>query len=504
MKALLYDTGDVRGELNEPIGIELLAANVLNQLKGQVSLDLKWFNFSGYSFDPLQYDVIGISIHINGLDVFDHIYKMCHECGFKGLIVAGNSVATFAYEQLLDRYPDIICSIGEGEYTFTEIIRGRMEGCFNPAHIPNLAYLSQGKLLLTERKICDMGEYLPPLRAFNKQIKENKGIIRIEASRGCSWNKCSFCGAAHKYCNAGWRPINIEVILDQLVELSSAELTNVYFCDEDFIGNDKERFGKLVDGIREKMDDGEISRSMKFFISVKPPDLGVQKNVEIIRRFIGCGLKELFVGLESGCESQLKRYSKCTSVKINSLAVDRLRDLSANSDLSIDVGFIFFDYYMTPEDIEDNIRFIEDNVLYMFASSLIKPVRIQPFTDIFANTVEVQNNELLVDDLMYKYHFANETVEQIYIAYNELGLETIAHKIQSAYRREMSSEAERKASEKRLVELRFLEFSAIKTIATYYIKKGIEKSQLKNALDKMLSHAEQLLRDNEQKYPLTP
>ena len=49
MKVLLYDTGDVRGELNEPIGIELLAANVLKELEGQVTLDVKWFNFDGYS-----------------------------------------------------------------------------------------------------------------------------------------------------------------------------------------------------------------------------------------------------------------------------------------------------------------------------------------------------------------------------------------------------------------------------------------------------------------------
>ena len=108
MKVLLYNTGDVRGELNEPIGIELIGAHILKALKDQVTLDIKWFNFDQYSFDPLQYDIIGISIHINGLHVFENIYRLCHVCGFKGLIIAGNSIATFGYTQLLEKYPDVM------------------------------------------------------------------------------------------------------------------------------------------------------------------------------------------------------------------------------------------------------------------------------------------------------------------------------------------------------------------------------------------------------------
>lgn len=488
MKVLLYDTGDVRGELNEPIGIELLAANVLKELEGQVTLDVKWFNFDGYSFDPLQYDVIGISIHINGLNVFENIYTLCCECGFKGLIIAGNSVATFAYKQLLEKYPNIICSIGEGEYTFREIIKGYMKGCLNLTHVPNLAYLNKGKLITTERNCFDLQEYVSPLRIFNKQIKENRGISRIEASRGCSWNKCNFCGAAHKYNNAGWRAINIEIILKQLTELSDAGLTTVYFCDEDFIGNDSQRFALLVEKIQEKMEDGEISPSMKFFISVKPTDFINEMNIEIIKRFMNCGLKDLFVGLESGCEGQLRRYNKCTSVNINLLTINKIKTLE-EMGLSIDVGFIFFDYYMTPDDIEENIRFIENNKLYMLSSSLIKPIRIQPYTKAFEDTAEVHMNKFSMDDLMYSYHFADNIVDQIYVTYSKLNLEAIAHKIQSMYRREISFANERRLTTKKLVKLRYLQFLAIKMIATFYIHKEINELQLKTKLSEILSSA---------------
>lgn len=492
MKVLLYDTGDVREELNEPIGIELLAAHVLKEFGGQVSVDVKWYNFDRYSFDPMQYDIIGVSIHINGLGVFEAIYRRCREHGFNGLIVVGNSIPTFAYEPLLKQYPDVICSVGEGENTFKEIVKGYLTGRFEPAGISNLAYLDRGGLVVTGRSVFNIGDYLPPLRVFNRQIKAARGIARVEASRGCAWNGCSFCGTAHKYHHAGWRPIDIGVILAQLVELSEAGLTTVYFCDEDFIGGDTKRFALLVDQIREKMDGGDISPDMKFFISIKPVDLIDEANFELIKRFMDCGLRDLFVGLESGCDRQLKRYHKCTNVTINSEAVRRIKELGKRG-LAIDVGFIFFDYSMTPADIEENIRFIEDNQLYLLASSLIKPLRVQPYTKVFTDTAEIHGNQFSMDDLMYYYRFADDTVEQVYDAYLQLRLETIAHKLQSVYRREMSSGSRREQSTKNLIALRALQFSAIQTIAAYYIRGEIDAARLKTSLDEILAQADGLL-----------
>jgi hypothetical protein len=496
IKILLYDTGDVRGEFNEPIGIELLAANAIAEFSDQISIDLKWYNFDRYSFDMQQYDIIGISIHINGLDIFENIYRLLRNQGGTGFLIAGNSVSTFAYEYLLNQHPEVICSIGEGEDTFCKIIDGYIKGSLNLSCIPNLAYIDKNnQLKITERTTCDMNKYLPPIRVFNRQLLEHKGIARIEASRGCSWNKCNFCGTSHKYNDVGWRPIDIGVIIRQLIELSKDGFTTVYFCDEDFIGSNIKRFSELVDHIRDKMDIGEISPAIKFFISIKPPDIVNENNIEIIKRFKQCGLKELFVGLESGCENQLKRYNKCTNVKINSLAANRIREL-ADDDLTIDIGFIFFDINMTPADIEENICFIESNKLYTLASSLIKPIRIQPFTRTFEYASGIHENEFSPDDLMYSYRFADDIVESVYTAYSELMLETIAHEIQSVYRRELSSKTGRKSVERNLVELRFLQFTAIKFIAAYYIQKNIELHDLKNKLDDIVTRAKSLILDS--------
>ena len=98
-----------------------------------------------------------------------------------------------------------------------------------------------------------------------------------------------------------------------------------------------------------------------------------------------------------------------------------------------------------------------------------------------------------MDDLMYSYHFADNIVDQIYVTYSKLNLEAIAHKIQSMYRREISFANERRLTTKKLVKLRYLQFLAIKMIATFYIHKEINELQLKTKLSEILSSAINLL-----------
>lgn len=120
-------------------------------------------------------------------------------------------------------------------------------------------------------------------------------------------------------------------------------------------------------------------------------------------------------------------------------------------------------------------------------------MRIQPYTKTFADSSDIHTNEFLLDDLMYSYHFANDIVEQIYGAYCNLDLESIAHKIQSMYRREMSFIDERKLITQKLVQLRYFEFLSIKTISKYYIDKEIDELQLKSELSDICLYAGNLL-----------
>lgn len=58
--------------------------------------------------------------------------------------------------------------------------------------------------------------------------------MRLEGSRGCSWNKCSFCCIGAKYADSNWNGFSIDKIITELVELSEYGFRSPYFTDEDF------------------------------------------------------------------------------------------------------------------------------------------------------------------------------------------------------------------------------------------------------------------------------
>jgi|GEM_PF-7094659 len=116
LKTLLIDLGDSRRENNEPIGMECIASYV--ESNSEYNVDLQWLNIDDNIHNVLNYDIVGISLNIGNLDIFDRIYKIAT----KQIIIVGGNIPTFAYGELLQHYSGIICSLGEGEETFLKLI----------------------------------------------------------------------------------------------------------------------------------------------------------------------------------------------------------------------------------------------------------------------------------------------------------------------------------------------------------------------------------------------
>lgn len=52
VNVLLYDTGDSRGENNEPLGIEVIGGRILQEFGTNVNLILRWLNCDGLPSAP--------------------------------------------------------------------------------------------------------------------------------------------------------------------------------------------------------------------------------------------------------------------------------------------------------------------------------------------------------------------------------------------------------------------------------------------------------------------
>lgn len=457
---LLYDTGDSRGENNEPLGIEVIGGRILQEFGTNVNLILRWLNCDGLPSDSdLNAQIIGISLNIKQLDVFDKIYQKIKFANNNALIFVGNVVATYGYEYLLKRYKDIICIIGEGEEIYIQIIKNFLENDLKMDRINNIAFWKEG-ICTTNRKTADLKYYVKPIRVFNNYILNYKGIARIEGSRGCSWRRCDFCCVNYKYNLFSWRKIEIEKIIEQIEELALHGIKSIYFTDEDFIGSDISHLKKLIDGIKKLKKTYITFKDVNFFISIKPIDILRKDVFELLKEFISVGLREIFIGIESGCESQLRRYNKCTTKRINGEALERAKELNAD----IDIGFILFDPEITVEELQENINFAEKYEIYNYGSNFIKKLRIQSFTEYERKTDARNRLKFDLNNLEYIYDFEDKNVQKIYDLYSQLKWDDYAYKLQKVYRGEIESEKARLKLKKQLVSLRKKQFEYLKKL----------------------------------------
>ena len=288
---MLYDTGDSRNEYNEPLGVEVIAAKLAQTFGEEINMKLLWYSCDGLPTLPDgEIDVLGISLHIGQLNIFQRLYENLDQLTHRPRVFVGNVVATYGYEQLLKNYPDIVCMLGEGEESFVQIVESMRTGDLDLERINNLAYWQGGIIHLTERKVANLDEYVNPLRMFNDFLFVNRGLARIEGSRGCAWQRCSFCCVNYKYDSAPWRPIGVEKIVAQIEELASSSFHSLYFTDEDFVGNNPTRLETLIDHLEEARSRSDVVRGVDYFISI----IAIQEiNKEYQQRKTNqCNLKE--------------------------------------------------------------------------------------------------------------------------------------------------------------------------------------------------------------------
>ncbi len=467
-KLLLIDLGDVRGELNEPLGIECISSRVIRE--GGIKVDICWYSMiESSSFEKLlQYDFIGISMNIGTLERFERIYNFILKSDKNKMpLILGGCIPTFAYNQMIEKYNNIICIYGEGEEAFYQLLRRFEDGLFvmdeQLSEICNLAFKCNSKTIITPKKSLDLRMEDTTLRDsyILEYIKRNHGIVRLEGSRGCSWNKCSFCCVNAKYANPSWHGFSINKILKELIELSNMGFHAPYFTDEDFFGQEYDRAIELGNKIIDLKRQGKIREDMNFFISILAADAICESGKKALAVLKEAGLREVFLGIESLEKEQLKRYNKKASTDTNSKAIKYINQIGLN----IDSGYILFDPEMSFEALGHSIDYISRLNVNKFDSRSLKRLRIQPLTTICNKLSSVIIGELDINNLEYPYKFSDKKVDKVYNEYKaweDVNLDE-TWRIQSASRGEID-ESLRYKLKSILSEIRDLDFEVLKKI----------------------------------------
>ena len=401
--------GTVERKLIEPIGIEYCASFLRSKnIEADIyDVALRPGKNHLVAMEILNQnpDCIGFSILYSHMmvDSYDLIVAL-KKNGYKGHITVGGTYPTLSADFVLKNFP-LIDSVSrvEGETTSYSLSRS-IKGEIKLEDVDGLSFRRQQ--LISHNKslplITNLDSLPNPSRDNFHAYAAKGGIIQIHSSRGCHAN-CSFCGTAAFYRKASgpkWRARSPKNILSELKSLvPMAKNNEVWFTDDNFIGpgtKGNERAIMIAEEI--------IKNSLKINFVIQSRADNLRR--ETMRKLKDAGMKKVYIGIESGTNRHLSTYQKRLTAKENAAALQLLE----SERLFVEIGFIGFDPYTTLQEIEENIRFLEQNsensdFVHPIAFDMLIPYRGTPLAE------KLKNEGLVIKErLDFKSLIKNEKV----------------------------------------------------------------------------------------------
>lgn len=298
------------------------------------------------------------------------------------LLVLGGAVANFNSEAILEQYlPDVVVGIGEGELAMADLYR-HVGGDLALADARNIAFRDRGGIRPAHKTYLDAAQVALPDRSHSFEFYRRGGEVYTEASRGCAYGLCTFCGCSDFLGSWNksqkWRPRPTERVVADFEQLAKLGIGDVTFADEEFFGLDADGLRRAQDLARALQARGpcinfRVNAWVKsLFKRSDPPEIRSLQD-ETVRLLKAAGLVKVFLGLESGVESQLRRYGKGFNLEEFIGAYGLLKKYGIDCEF----GFILLDPLMNLEELDAALGFLEANGLVHEISSIYKELRVQ-------------------------------------------------------------------------------------------------------------------------------
>lgn len=212
---------------------------------------------------------------------------------------------------------------GEGEETILDVIEHLRSPTSKP--LSGCSYRREGRIVraLPRKPIANLDSLpLPDHSDYFEELERSGGTIPpvsipMEMSRGCWWNKCSFCrhGSSHK----GYRRFSPERIRRTMEQMSDRYQELKYVCAD------------LIEYRPISVMTEQLIKSVKQFELFM--ELRATVGPEELQELKKAGLKYAQFGIESLSTSMLDRMSKGTT------AIQNIQAVKLTSELGIDASF---------------------------------------------------------------------------------------------------------------------------------------------------------------------
>lgn len=352
-----------------------------------------------------EYTLVAFSLSMTNFSKVKRIVKKLRDNGFRGHITYGGHFPTLAYNEVFheDKNLDSII-LSEGEFIMLELLECLIEGK-SIKNIQGIVYKNEkGELIVnnSRSRIKNIDE-LPFPRRANRSMK----TTRISSSRGC-YGDCSYCSMKPFYNIKGekiWIHRSSENVLKEIdILVNEYGINHLIFVDDNFIGP-----GKKGKKRAEEIAEGLINRNYDLTFDIECRANDIEK--QLFKKMKEAGLHKVFVGIESGNESDLILYNKKVTSKQNLEACKILYELG----IFIEAGFILLNPYSTLEKVKSNLMFLKKMVEYNALSPLstMSRISIMPRYKIYNDLSGIK--KLYFDKELYQYNYLiNNEVELYY------------------------------------------------------------------------------------------
>lgn len=269
-------------------------------------------------------------------------------------ITIGGYTPTFHHEEILGLCSEIDSVIlFEGEDTIKELAE-RISTSKEWRGIDGIAFRKENKIVANKRRqlIPDLDSLSFPARDMLPMLMEKHPdafTVSVLTGRGC-YKNCSFCSVRAFYSTPDGRSLRLRSnknVIDEIENIVNLySINEIIFVDDVFIGpgkKNKERIHQFAQELN--------NRGLKFIFTMAERVDNI--SYDVISVLKGVGLRQVFLGLESGSQDILDYFDKDITLVQTEKAIEVLNEL----DIDIEVSFITFTPDCTLNQIEQNLDF---------------------------------------------------------------------------------------------------------------------------------------------------
>lgn len=391
-----------------PIGIYTLKAYMKNNYGDRCKVEVMdnqrdTLNSIVTSVLEMRPHIIGLSVKTENKKVLDQFLRALNANmpeDYKPLLVVGRQVPTFAYQELLRQHPNIVCVRGEGELALAGLLE-YVEGKKTLNEVSNIAYFDNGHIIINEpRKVINGFEEIGTIDyADAAWYTANGGDFWIETSRGCPWHQCFHCSIQEFWGVQRRRQKTVESLIEELKQVQALGIRNFPFSDEEFFGPGKEgveRARQIALGIIENKIDITFHLDLRADAIFNPNHQELR--IETLRSLKRAGLKRVFMGVETGSPSQMKRINKGITIETAEGAIRICKEIG----LDMAIGWIIIDPLTERKEILESIDFIRRNDILRNLSSPLNRLRIyrgMPYLRLIEEEEQQSNKKLISEEM---------------------------------------------------------------------------------------------------------